>query len=59
MLRIVNNGITIAQRARGTDGDLFLWQTHQQHHGDAIFVVTVHKHIIIYDSVSKLYLFAR
>ena len=51
----------IAQRARCTDGDLFVWQTHQQQHGDEIFDVTVsvNKHIIFYDSVSKLYLFAR
>ena len=45
--------------ARCTDGDLFLWQTHQQQHGGEILNVTVNKHIIIYDRVSKLYLFAR
>ena len=43
--------------ARCTDGDLFLWQTHQHQHGDV--TVSVNKHMIIYDSVSKLYLFAR
>ena len=41
MLRIVNNWITMAQRAQCTDGDLFLCQTQQRHHGDEIFVVTV------------------
>ena len=48
MLRIVNNLITIAQRARCTDGDVFLWQTHQQQHGHEIFDVTVsvNKHIL-------------
>ena len=59
MLRIVNNWITIAKRDRCTVGDLFLWQTHRQQHGDYIF--DVNKHMIIYDTVSKLYLglFAR